>query len=278
MEKTISVLSSKGGVGKTTIAASLIDFLALKNFKITAVDADVNAPNLAKWYDNVLYWDGEKEVKIFPCPNKYKKCKDIKIICNGKELPVELEKRGRVYLKVKYKPSFAKYTINLVSGDILEGKTGSGKVVEETIKESAKFDYDFRIIDSAPGTGYPVLTCIKNSDYVVLVTEATSLGLKDLKKLIKIVEEKEVDYGVVINREDIDPDIAEETKRYIGSKYLGSLSYDKTINSALKKSLPPNRESLSAKKLEDINKRIFNKNTKMKIPENKSILKIDVTC
>lgn len=136
MKKTISVLSSKWGVRKTAISVSLIDFLAQKNYKITAVDADVNAPNLSKWFDNITTWDEEKEVKIFPLPNKYKKCKNVKIICNGKELPIELEKRGNVYLKEKYTPSFDNYNINMVSGDIMEGKTGSGKVVEGTIKAS----------------------------------------------------------------------------------------------------------------------------------------------
>jgi len=96
--KTVSILSSKGGVGKTTICVSLIDFLAQKGFRITAVDADVNAPNLAKWFDNISDWDKEGDIKIFPLPNVYKKCRDIKILCDGTELPVELEKKEVMYM------------------------------------------------------------------------------------------------------------------------------------------------------------------------------------
>ena len=91
--KVIAITSGKGGVGKTTICVSLIDFLAQKGFRITAVDADVNAPNLAKWFDNISDWDKEGDIKIFPLPNVYKKCRDIKILCDGTELPVELEKK-----------------------------------------------------------------------------------------------------------------------------------------------------------------------------------------
>lgn len=257
--KTVSILSSKGGVGKTTICVSLIDFLAQKSFRITAVDADVNAPNLAKWFDNISDWDKEGDIKIFPLPNVYKKCRDIKILCDGTELSVELEKRGDVYVKEKYTPSFANYSINLISGDIMKGKTGSGKVVEGVIKTSDDFDYDFRVMDSAPGTGYPVLSCIISSDYAVLVTEATSLGFKDLKKLIGIVEKKGVPYGVVTNM-DTDPEIANQIRSYVGENYVSSLPYDETIPLALKKSLPPTRlKGPSSKKLNEICEKIFSK-------------------
>ena len=45
--KEIVVASGKGGVGKTTVTASLSVFLAKNGHKIVAVDADVDAPNLS---------------------------------------------------------------------------------------------------------------------------------------------------------------------------------------------------------------------------------------
>ena len=44
--KTIAVLSGKGGVGKSSLTASLAVLLSEKK-KIIAVDCDVDAPNLA---------------------------------------------------------------------------------------------------------------------------------------------------------------------------------------------------------------------------------------
>lgn len=44
--KTITILSGKGGAGKSTLTASLVVMLAERN-KIVAVDCDADAPNLA---------------------------------------------------------------------------------------------------------------------------------------------------------------------------------------------------------------------------------------
>src|SRR6056297_3423357 len=45
--KKIGVFSGKGGVGKTTITASLAIIFKEKGTKILAVDTDVDAPNLS---------------------------------------------------------------------------------------------------------------------------------------------------------------------------------------------------------------------------------------
>ncbi|MBN2567659.1 AAA family ATPase [Candidatus Woesearchaeota archaeon] len=235
--KTVAIISSKGGVGKTMVSVSLIDYVAKRGKKVIAVDADVNAPNLAKWFDDIEEWDTEKEIKVFPLPNRYKKCKDLKLICDGKELRIEDEKRGKAYLARGFIPSFAKYNLDFVYGDILQGKTGSGKVVEQTLKLSENGDYDLRIIDTAPGTGYPVITAIKNSDYVIIVTEATELGLQDLIKLIEIAKVKP--YGIFINKVGDNKRIVSKIQDVAGNDLLGSLDYDTRILSALEEHKPP---------------------------------------
>ena len=47
MTKIISVLSGKGGVGKTTMITNLATALANKGKKVIVIDANVTAPNLA---------------------------------------------------------------------------------------------------------------------------------------------------------------------------------------------------------------------------------------
>lgn len=234
--KTISVISSKGGVGKTMISISLIDYAARAGKKVVAVDADVNAPNLAIWFDNISKWDEEKEIKVFPLPNKYRKCKDLKLFCDGKEVPITDEIRGKALLAKGYKPSFADYTIDFVMGNIYENKTGSGKVVEGTIELSDKNNYDLRIIDTAPGTGYPVLTAINNSDYIIIVTESTKLGFNDMKKLIEITKRKK--YGVFVNKVT-DETSLNQIKNYVKDNYLGSLKHNDKILLALEEHKPP---------------------------------------
>jgi MinD superfamily P-loop ATPase len=219
------------------VSVSLIDYAARRGKRIVAVDADVNAPNLAKWFDNISNWDVEEDIKIFPLPRKYEKCKDIKILCDGKVLPVEYEKRGSAFLVKGYKPSFADYEIDVVYGDIFQGQTGSGKVVEGTLKLSENGDYDLRIIDTAPGTGYPVLTAISHSDYTIAVTEPTQLGFQDLIKLIGVIGDK--DYGVFVNKAGYNDDILHRIKELAGDRYLGFLGYDTNILSSLEQHVPP---------------------------------------
>ncbi len=235
--KTVSIISSKGGVGKTMISVSLIDYVARRGKKVVAVDADVNAPNLAKWFDNITNWDTEEDIKIFPLPRKYEKCKDIKILCDGKVLPVEYEKRGSAFLVKGYTPSFGDYEIDFVYGDIFQGQTGSGKVVEGTLKLSENGDYDLRVIDTAPGTGYPVLTAINHSDYVIAVTEPTQLGSQDLIKLIGVIGDR--DYGVFVNKAGYNDEVLHQIKEFSGDRYLGSLDYDPSILSSLEQHVPP---------------------------------------
>jgi MinD superfamily P-loop ATPase len=202
-----------------------------------AVDADVNAPNLAKWFDNITDWDAEEAIEIFPLPRKYEKCKDIKIICDGKVLPVEYEKRGSAFLVRGYTPSFADYKIDFVYGDIFQGQTGSGKVVEGTLKLSENGNHDLRVIDTAPGTGYPVLTAIKHSDHVIAVTEPTQLGFQDLVKLTGVIGAK--DYGIFVNKAGYNDAILNQIKEFAGHRYLGHLDYDTNILASLELHIPP---------------------------------------
>ncbi len=46
MSKAIVVTSGKGGVGKTTVSANIAASLALLNYRVAAVDADIGLRNL----------------------------------------------------------------------------------------------------------------------------------------------------------------------------------------------------------------------------------------
>ena len=47
MGRSITLASGKGGVGKTSVTAALAILFQEKNLKLVALDADVDAPNLA---------------------------------------------------------------------------------------------------------------------------------------------------------------------------------------------------------------------------------------
>jgi len=59
------------------------------------------------------------------------------------------------------------------------------------------------IIDSPPGTSCPVITSVRGSDYVILVTEPTPFGLNDLILAVEMVKTLLIPSGIIINRSDI---------------------------------------------------------------------------
>ncbi|MBN1275299.1 P-loop NTPase [Candidatus Woesearchaeota archaeon] len=243
--KTIAIISAKGGVGKTTISVALADHLARNGKHVTIIDADVNAPNVAAWL-GIKEWDETHDVKIFPLPNKYKRCDNPIVICNGEEIPITLEKRGTVNIKNDYQPPHADYTIDVISGDIAKGKTGSGKVVESVINKQprTKDEQSVTILDTAPGTGYPVLTAISKADHAILITEASPLGLQDLQKLLSIVREKQKEHSIITNYADTNTAITQEIQNIAGKNYLGSIIFNNNIRRALEQKMIPRQDDL----------------------------------
>jgi MinD superfamily P-loop ATPase len=197
-------------------------------------------------------------IEIFPLPNKYKRCKKLEVICDGEVLKVENEKRGEVKIKKDFTPSFGNYKLNLISGSIDEGKTGSGKVVEGVIEAAGQFEAQIQILDSAPGTGYPVLTPLKESDFAILITEPTVLGFSDLKKLVAITKNNNK-FGVVINKESLNPELGKEIEIWSSPNFLGRIDFFPEIEENLKNKVPPTlKKSKISKQIENIYHLILN--------------------
>ena len=67
------------------------------------------------------------------------------------------------------------------------------------------------IRDSSPGTSCPVVECLRDSDFALLVTEPTPFGLHDLKLVAEIaLDEFHLPAGVVINKSNGDDRIITE--------------------------------------------------------------------
>jgi MinD superfamily P-loop ATPase len=65
------------------------------------------------------------------------------------------------------------------------------------------------ILDVPPGTGCPVIECLRDSDFVLLVTEPTPFGLADLKAALDLCRAMKLRSGVIINRVGIGDDRVE---------------------------------------------------------------------
>ena len=259
--KTITVLSGKGGVGKSSIAASLAVLLA-KNKKIVAVDCDVDASNLALVL-GIKKFEKQKEIstneKAF-VNEKARNCKEILDICTFSAISWDKEKNLPVINKflcegcgacqllcpqgIKLKKvknavigeAKTNYGFSLVSGQLKMGESGSGKVVDEVKQLAKKNDVELMVIDSAAGIGCPVIASIQGSDFVIAVTEPTPSALSDLKRALQVVEHFRIPYGIVINKYDLNKEFSKKIEKFT-EKYkiplLGKIPYDKKFVEAL---------------------------------------------
>jgi len=272
-QKTIAVISGKGGVGKTTLTASLAS-LASKDpdIRVIVMDCDVDAPNLSlilpaksdieinkrdafttrkstfieekcvhckQCIDehfcefNAMKWDEEKEIPIIDYLS-CEGCNACKVLCPEHAFEINVVKSGEII-------SYAtKIGLTLVYGKTRLGSTTSGKLVSDA-KELARGLEEFPnsnmiLIDGPPGIGCPVIATISGVDYVITITEPTPSGLHDVIRAIQVVQQFEIPFGIIINKSNLKSSFQEEFKQYIrdtGYEILGRIPFDLSIPNAM---------------------------------------------
>ncbi len=270
----IAIVSGKGGVGKSMLSSSLCLYLA-KNKKIVAVDGDVDAPNLHLWLGQGEFWDEEKDISVFEKPvfdldkcTGCGKCAQIcafgaitmkkgkpnlnKFICEGCGACQVVCPVGAIEMKpvkgaqIRIKKDAGGFP--LISAQLYPGQTGSGKVVDEALIVADKFSYQTMVIDAPAGTGCPIIAVLKETNFAILVTEPTPSGFTDLKRVLGVVDHFGLPFGVVVNKWDLNPAYADKVIDFAGKNFLGKVSYDQKIFSALSALKPIMTTDLPAKK------------------------------
>ncbi len=124
----------------------------------------------------------------------------------------------------------------MVHAHLFAGEENSGKLVQQvranarTVGEERQKDWV--VIDGPPGTGCAVMSAMTGVDMVVLVTEPTTAGVHDVKRVIDVAMHFDIPVGMVINKSSINPEMAEELRSFATQKkirYLGDIPYDKRI-------------------------------------------------
>ena len=216
----ISVASGKGGTGKTTIAVNLA--LSLSNVQL--LDCDVEEPNCHIFIKPVFE---HKSIVFIPVPevdqNKCDGCGRCQEVCAYNAIAV-VNKEVLIFPELchgcgsctYFCPHGAIKEINKDIGIIEIGKSGEiqfihgklnvGMMMSPPVIRAVKKYIDKKktvIIDSPPGTSCPVITAIKDTDFVILVTEPTPFGLNDLSLAVEVVRKLKIPFGVIINRSDL---------------------------------------------------------------------------
>lgn len=218
----IAVMSGKGGVGKSTVAANLAEAFQKKGFVTGILDADIHGPNIPK----MLGVDGE----------------DI-MISNGEMIPV-MTKNG---LKVM---SMAFMIDEINTPIIWRGPQKSG-AIKQFMADTAWGNLDVLIIDNPPGTGDEPLTVLQtlpDVDAVVMVTTPNSLSQEDVLKCVGMVKMLNIeDIALVENmayyvcphcgeRTNIFGESAgEEFANEMGIQYLGELPLTEKVGESANK-------------------------------------------
>lgn len=155
--KKIVVMSGKGGVGKSTVAANLAFTLALKGFKTGLLDCDIHGPSIPKMLGLTnIHGLETKDGKFKPV-----EVNGIKVVSMGFLLPspdMPVIWRGPV------KHGFIKQVLEQVDWG----------------------DLDYLVIDLPPGTGDEVISIVQlaKPDGAVIVTTPQDVALEDVRKAV----------------------------------------------------------------------------------------------
>jgi len=253
--KQITIISGKGGTGKTTIASN---FIKLAHDHI-AVDTDVDAANLHILLEPSVikkedFIGGAVAVVNEDCIN-CGKCEelcrfdaisdsttDIKIdhlkcegcgvceyVCPVGAIELKKEKQGEFYVS---NTAYCK----LVHARLDAGAENSGLLVTRVRNAAEDIAYaenkKLVIIDGAPGIGCPVIASLNGVDYALIVTEPTLSGICDFKKIYEVAGFFNIRTFVCINKFDINPENTEEILKFCASNGIdvtGKISYDENI-------------------------------------------------
>ncbi len=229
----LTILSGKGGTGKTSITA------ALASLALNAVicDSDVDAADLHLILQPKILqkevFEGNYIAEINPelchnCGICMEECRFDAIHlnqqdeyyinplqCEGCRLCERLCPENAIK-SIKSRNNFwmisdTRYG-KMVHAHMGAGEENSGKLVTQVRKlarDIAKAENNDLIInDGPPGIGCPVISSLSGTQMVLLVIEPSKSGLHDIKRLIQLVSDFKIPMKAIINKYDIQLEIS----------------------------------------------------------------------
>ncbi len=266
MLRELTVISGKGGTGKTTLVAS---FAALAEKKVIA-DCDVDAPDLhLLLHPEIMEQEEFKGLKVAIMDKTLcTECGMCKETCRFNAItmteesgyavnPARCEGCGACVFSC---PQDALTLKERVSGHAFVSRTNYGtmahaelNIAEETsgklvtvVRNRAqqvaeKENCELILIDGAPGIGCPVIASLTGVDLALIVTEPTMSGLHDLERILEVTRHFGIPSTVCINKYDINEKNSKritEFCRQRGIEVVGYIPYDPVVTQAMVAGLP----------------------------------------
>lgn len=238
--REITILSGKGGAGKTSVTAALASLAGNAVFCDNDVDASdlhlILHPDIKQEYQfdsgtkasidpdictgcrlcikycrfDAIHYDytGQLEINPFQCEG----CRLCERICPVNAITSYNNTNNKWYISdTRFGP--------MVHARMGPGEENSGKLVtkirEKAREMASELNADFIISDGSPGIGCPVIASITGTDIVLLVVEPSLTGIHDAGRLYKLVKSFNIPAFGIINKFDINEEITNMAELFL---------------------------------------------------------------
>lgn len=259
--KEITIISGKGGTGKTTVTAAL----ACMGTEQVLCDADVDAADL-----HLILEPGIQETYVFEGAWLAHIDRDLCDSCGicteyCRFDAIEMDKSGlrrinshkcegcRLCERICPSKAIASHrsTNNswfvsqtragiMTHASMGPGEENSGKLVTRVRNKAREIARDtgapFILTDGPPGTGCAAIASITGTDVVLLVMESSRSSLHDAQRLIELVSQFEIPLYAIINKSDMNAETTEEIEAFLATRsipLLAKVPFDEEIVRAM---------------------------------------------
>jgi MinD superfamily P-loop ATPase len=249
----LAIASGKGGTGKTTVAVNLA---RVHGSSLQLLDCDVEEPNTNLFLKGVVQ---EQRTVSLPVPQVNESlcdgCGECSHFCQFNAI-VSLGSKPLVFpelchgcggcaqicpqqaiseedRRIGVVEILESNPVTLVQGRLDIGAPMSPPLIK-AVKSQRRRELP-AILDAPAGTSCPVITALKNTDFVVLVSEPTPFGLHDLELAVEVVRALSIPFGVVVNRVGIGDDRVHSFCSQQGISVLLEIPHDRRIAEACSK-------------------------------------------
>ncbi len=261
MSRQITVLSGKGGTGKTSVTAAIASLVP--NAILADCDVDGSDLPLVLAHHNPVTTPFIAGQAATLDPSQCTRCGACQTHCRYQAITLDEARQPRIdptlcegcgvchlvcptHAIVLEPCDCGEWVIadtntsKLAYARLRPGAENSGRLAS-VVRQAATTAAEERsedtliLIDGPPGIGCPVIASITGSDAILIVAEPSQSGWHDAKRVIQLASHFGIDIYLCINRWDLSPEMALHIRNElpdVGATYVGRICYDPMVTQA----------------------------------------------